>query len=94
MKYAIAIVAVIVVALGLVYFVDVDQTQEAALPEVSVEGGQLPGYDVETGDVEIGSTETTVEVPNVDISTSEEIVTLPTIDIESPEEDNRTAENE
>lgn len=93
MKYAIAIAAAVVVALGLVYFVDVDQTQEATLPEVTIEGGELPAYDVETGDVEIGSTEATVEVPDVDISTSEEIVTLPTIDVESPEEDNRTAES-
>lgn len=74
-----AIAAVVVIAFG-VFFIDVDQTEEAALPDVDVDvsGGNMPEFDVETGDVEVGSTE----------------VTVPTIDIESPEEDNRTAQND
>lgn len=47
---------------------DVDQTQEGELPEVEVTGGQMPEYDVETADVEVGTKETTVEVPDVDIT--------------------------
>lgn len=47
---------------------DVDQTKEGDMPEVNVEGGQLPEYDVETADVDVGTKETTVEVPDVDIT--------------------------
>jgi len=48
---------------------DVEQTEEAELPDVdvSVEGGNLPEYDVDTADVEIGSEEVTVDVPTVDV---------------------------
>lgn len=46
---------------------DVDQTQEGELPEVEVTGGQMPEYDVETADVDVGTETTTVEVPTVDV---------------------------
>ena len=75
-----AIAAVAAIAFG-VYMIDIDQTEEAALPDVdvSVEGGNLPEFDVETGDIDVGTT--TIKT------------TVPTIDIETPAEDNRTAEN-
>lgn len=47
---------------------DVDQTQEGELPDVEVTGGQMPEYDVETADVDVGTEEKTVEVPDVDIT--------------------------
>ena len=46
---------------------DVDQTKEAELPEVKVTGGQVPEFDVETADVDVGTKKTTVEVPDVDV---------------------------
>ena len=46
---------------------DVDQTEEAELPEVDVEGGNMPEFDVETADVEVGEEEVTVDVPTVDV---------------------------
>ena len=65
------IVAAIVVAFG-VYMVDIDQTQDAALPEVSVEGGQMPDFDAEVGDVTVTEEEVTVTVPEVNIVPPEE----------------------
>ncbi len=47
---------------------DVDQTKEGEMPEVEVTGGALPEYDVETADVDVGTKETTVEVPDVKIT--------------------------
>lgn len=44
---------------------DVDQTEEAELPEV--EGGNMPEFDVETADVDVGTEEVTVDVPTVDV---------------------------
>jgi len=47
---------------------DVDQTKEGELPNVEVEGGQVPEFDVETADVDVGTKTTTVEVPDVDVN--------------------------
>lgn len=73
------VVAVIAIAFG-VYMIDIDQTEEAALPEVSVEGGNMPEFDAETGDVSVDQEEVTVTVPDVDIT--------------PPEGDDDTAEND
>lgn len=47
---------------------DVEQTEEAELPEVNVEtsGGNMPEYDVDTADVELKTEERTVEVPVIE----------------------------
>ncbi|MEM7665308.1 MAG: hypothetical protein AAF250_05585 [Pseudomonadota bacterium] len=47
---------------------DVDQTEETELPDVEVEGGNMPEFDVETADVDVGTEEMTVEVPDVDVT--------------------------
>ena len=46
---------------------DVDQTEEGSLPDVDVEGGQVPEYDVDAADVDVGTDTTTVITPNVDV---------------------------
>lgn len=46
---------------------DVDQTEEGELPDVDVEGGQVPEYDVDAADVDVGTDTAVVEVPDVDI---------------------------
>lgn len=71
------IIAAIVVVLAIIfgiYFINIDQTQEAEMPsvEVDVEGGQAPEFDVETGDIETGTEEVTIEVPTVDVESPEE----------------------
>ena len=73
--------AAALIAFG-VYMVDVEQTEEASLPNVNItaDGGNLPEFDAEVGDVNVGEEDVTV--------------TVPTINIESPEEeDARIAEN-
>jgi hypothetical protein len=74
MKIALAIAAavtVIAVALG-VYMIDIDQTQQAQFPDVTIEGGQLPEFDAETGNISVTEEEMTVTVPNVEITPSEQ----------------------
>lgn len=51
---------------------DVDQTEEGDLPEVNVEGGALPEYDVEPADVDVETGTTTVEVPTVDVDVNQD----------------------
>ena len=46
---------------------DVDQTEEGDLPEVEVEGGNLPEYDVDVADVKVGTDTAQVVVPDVDV---------------------------
>ncbi len=52
----------------------VEKTEDGKLPEVSVEatGGQLPKYDVQGPEVNVGTKTTTVEVPTVEIKTPDE----------------------
>jgi hypothetical protein len=48
---------------------DVDQTKEGDMPEVdmNVSGGQLPEFNVQGPDVEVGSRNETIQVPTVDV---------------------------
>ena len=68
-----AVLAVVAVALG-IYLVDIEQTEEAALPDVdvTVEGGNIPEFDAEVGDIEVGSEEITLDVPTIDLQSPEE----------------------
>ena len=68
-----AIAAVAVLAFG-IYMIDIDQTEEARLPDVdvSVEGGNMPEFDAKVGEIETGTKEVTVTVPTVDIQAPEE----------------------
>ncbi|WP_189495032.1 hypothetical protein [Algimonas arctica] len=75
---AVAIAGVLVAGL---YLVDLDQTQEARLPDVDVQvsEGQMPKFDVDVADVSVGSREVDVEVPTVGVETKTK-----TIEIEVP----------
>lgn len=65
-------VAAVAIIAGLIIFTDVDLTSTGELPEVSVEGGEMPGVDVDVADVDVGSKEVTVEVPTVDVDLPKE----------------------
>lgn len=79
-----AVIAAVVVAVVAFYMIDVDQTQEAKLPDVNVdvEGGQLPSYDVQTGSVDVGTEKKTIKVPEVDVNMVEKEITVPSIDVD------------
>ena len=53
---------------------DVDQTQEGNLPDIDVNasGGQLPEFNVEGPEVNVGTENRTVEVPTVDVEIPDE----------------------
>lgn len=81
-----AVVAVLAVGAA-VYMVDIDQTQETRLPEVSIEGGQLPAFDADVGDVSITEETVDVSVPDVEVTMEEKSVTVPGIEITPPAND-------
>ena len=66
MKKLVTSLAIAAATLGLAAC-DVDQTEEGALPDVDVDGGNLPEYDVEGPDVDVGTETRTVEVPTLDV---------------------------
>ena len=46
---------------------NVEKTEEGELPEVKVEGGNMPKYEVETPEVEVGTKTVEVEVPTATV---------------------------
>lgn len=69
----------------------VRQTKEAEAPEVNVEGGQLPEYDVDTADVVVSTTPKDITVPDVDVDVKgrETTVQVPDVDVVPPEQNRR-----
>lgn len=64
-------------------FINIDKTKDGKLPAIRAEGGALPAFDVKTGGIEVGTKNTTVEVPNV--GTHKETVQTPTIGVKKAE---------
>ena len=68
----------------------VDQKQEAALPDVDVdidaESGQLPSFDVDWADVNVGTKTKMIKVPKVVVVMEETEVEVPYIDVDMPDE--------
>ncbi len=49
----------------------VEQTREGEAPDVEIEGGQAPEFDVEGPDVDVGTDTTVVTTPDVDVDAPE-----------------------
>jgi membrane protein YdbS with pleckstrin-like domain len=79
---AAVIVVIAVIAAFAFGLIDINQTRETRLPDVSVQGGQTPAFDVDTADVDVGTKNTTVELPKVEVGTAKEQVKLPTVDVD------------
>lgn len=81
-----------ILCISLFYSCDVDQKKEMELPEVDVdvdaESGQLPTFDVDWADVNVGTRTKMVEVPKVVVVMEEVEVEVPYIDVDMPEDDN------
>jgi hypothetical protein len=70
MKNALKLLAIAACSLGIAGC-DVDQTKEGDMPEVdvNVSGGQLPEFNVQGPDVDVGTVNKTIEVPTIDVDT-------------------------
>jgi hypothetical protein len=75
---------------------NVEKTEEGELPEVDVnaKSGQLPAYEVETAEVDVGTKQAKVNVPDVDVdvSSNEATVPVPDVDVKMPEENDAAEE--
>ena len=70
---------------------DIDQKREAKLPDVDVDvdtdPGQLPTFDVDWADVNVGTRTKMVKVPKVVVVMEEEEVEVPYVDVDMPDAD-------
>ena len=82
---------------------EVEKTEEGEMPQVDVEGGNLPEYEInktEEGempdvDVEGGNLpQYDVEGPDVDIGTTTKEVEVPTVDVDMPDDDDEAVDEE
>lgn len=99
MNKAILKSAALVVALGSVLALsacNVEKTEEGKLPEVDVDAntGQLPAYEVETADVDVGTKQAEVAVPDVDVDVNSKQATVPVpdVDVNMPNENDAAEE--
>lgn len=79
----------VLIATSLLVSCNIDQTKKTKLPEVDVDidakTGQLPEFDVDWADVNVGTTTKKVTVPKVVIVMEEIEVEVPYVDIDMPE---------
>lgn len=81
-----------VVALSVAIFTscDMEQTRKTELPDVDLDvdaqAGQLPAFDVDWADVNVGTRTKMVEVPKVVVVMEEEEVEVPYIDVDMPDD--------
>ena len=69
----IAVVAIVAIIAAFAFgLIDINQTKETKLPEVSVQGGQTPAFDVDTAEVAVGTTKENVELPTVDVKKADQ----------------------
>ena len=68
------IVILVLIAAIATGFLDINQIRGAKAPEISAtrngvtaKGGQTPAFDVETGSVKVGTTNTNVKVPKLEV---------------------------
>ena len=71
----VVVVAIIAVATGFVNL----SGRSGSLPKVAVEGGKLPSVDADVGRVDLGTKNTTVDVPKVE--TTKKTVEVPTLSV-------------
>jgi len=83
-------IVVSVLALSLLFATGckMDQTKEAELPDVDVdvEEGQMPAFDIDWADVDVGTRTETLEVPKVVVVMEETEVEVPYLDVDMPSE--------
>ena len=69
----------------------VNQTKETKLPDVdvSVEEGQLPAFNVNWADVDVGTKIDTVKIPKIKVVMEEEEIEVPYVDVNMPDESDK-----
>lgn len=84
-----SLVLIVVLVFGVAWafgLVNLNQTRDASLPSVSVQGGQMPKFDADVAKVNVGTKTESVSVPKVDVGTTETTIDVPSISVDRPAE--------
>ena len=77
MKKFLAFVFLLVLVVLAWFMVDIKQTEDGKMPEVSVDGARLPKFDVDMGSIEVKREDKTVTVPEVQVGSQEKHIQVP-----------------
>ncbi|MET0240283.1 MAG: hypothetical protein ABW184_10350 [Sphingobium sp.] len=83
-----SIIVLVAVVFGVAWafgLVNLEQTRDAQLPTVSVEGGKLPKFDADVAKVNVGTKTEKVDVPQVNVGTQERTVEVPSVEVSKPD---------
>lgn len=96
MRAILLILILVVVALIAAFatgLLDVTQTRDARAPgleasngAIRAEAGQSPAFEVQTGSVEVGTSEANVAVPKVEVKRDQARVKVPSVEVRRAEE--------
>jgi hypothetical protein len=79
----VAVIAILAIIAAFAFgLIDINQTKTTKMPDVSVQGGQAPAFDVNTAKVDVGTRSTDVTVPKVDVGTTKTEIKVPTVDVQ------------
>jgi hypothetical protein len=91
MRAILLILILVVVALIAAFasgYLDISQTRSAEVPRleaangsIRAQGGQPPAFEVQTGSVEVGTTEANVAVPKVEVKRDKARVDVPSVKV-------------
>ena len=101
MRAILLILILVVVALIAAFatgYVDISQTRAARAPSIDAgdgairaQGGQSPAFEVQTGSVEVGTSEANVAVPKIEVTRDKAQVEVPSVEIRPAEEAQKNA---
>lgn len=77
----VVVVAIIAVATGFVNL----RGSSGSLPKVAVEGGKMPSVNADVGSIDVGTKNSTVEVPKVSVDTKKTTIETPVVAVHKPQ---------
>ncbi len=86
MRFLLSLIVMVAIGIAAAWalgFIDIRKTHDGKMPTITAKAGELPGFEVKTSAVEIGTQNTTVDVPTV--GTRKETVQTPTVTVKKPQ---------
>jgi len=79
---ALLLIVGLVIAAFAFKLINIDQLTNGSAPKVSVSGGELPKFKVDTAKIDVGTKTTEIRTPTVDVGTKKTEIATPTLHVE------------